>query len=312
MKIIFMGTPEFAVPSLKCLIEKGYNVCAVMTQPDRPVGRGGKIIISPVKQTAIQNKIPVYQFEKISKEGIEIIKNLSPDIIITAAFGQILSEELLKIPPLGVINVHASILPQYRGAAPIQWAVIKGEKITGITIMKTEKGLDTGDILYCEKTEIKPEETAGELTERLSYIGASALINYLNHYNQFLPQKQNEDTATYFPILRKTDGEINWNMPAESIYNLIRGVNPWPGAYTYYDNQILKIWKAKVIINNDYINKMDGEVIISDSKHGLQVKCGTNILDILELQTINGKKMSAKDFLNGKRIPTGTVFTTQL
>ncbi len=312
MKIIFMGTPEFSVPSLKALTDNKFNVCAVVTQPDKPVGRGGKILNSPVKNFALENNIPVFQFEKISKEGIETLKKLSPDIMITVAFGQILSTEILNIPPLGIINVHASLLPKYRGAAPIQWAIIKGENITGITIMKTEKGLDTGDILLTKTTKINPEETSGELAKRLSLLGAETLIEYLTNINKFIPKKQDEQTASYFPMLRKTDGEINWSLSATQINNLIRGVNPWPGAYTYYDNQILKIWKAAVVTDNAYKDKIEGEVLISDSKRGLFVKCGSNLLEILELQAINGKKMSAKAYLNGKHIPVGTVLTSQL
>ena len=307
-KIVFMGTPEFAVPSLDALCDAGYDVVGVFTQPDRPAGRGKKLTACPVKQRALQRGLSVYQFEKIrTPEGVAQLKALSPDLCVTAAFGQILTQEVLDIPARGTLNVHASLLPKYRGSSPINWCILNGEKETGVTIMRTDVGIDTGDMLASRATPIGELETAGELTERLSVLGAQLLRDTLPGYlsGEIVPEKQDESQSSYEPMLKKEMGLIDWTKDAETIAHQVRGLNPWPCAYTAMDGGTLKIYLAKAVETDSAADP--GTVIVSGAKAGLIVKCGSGALEILEMQAPGGKRMAAKAYLMGKKIDEGTV-----
>lgn len=305
-KIVFMGTPDFAVPSLNALIDNGYNVVAVVTQPDKPVGRKMILTPSPVKKVAQEKGIPVLQYAKIKNEGVEDLKRLAPDLVVTCAFGQILTQEIIDIPRLGIINVHASLLPKYRGSAPIQRAVINGDKETGVSIMKTELGIDTGDVLCVEKTPIYENETAGELFDRLSVIGATALIKGIkeieNGTDVWTPQ--DERLATHVKMIKKEDGVIEWNGTAEEIFNFVRGMNPWPCAYTGLNGQPLKIWKVEK--SKDEYDALPGTVVLANAKEGIKVAVKGGSIKICELQTAGGKRIDARSFLAGNAIETGT------
>ncbi len=308
MKIVFMGTPDFAVPSLRALAESdGVEVVGVVCQPDRPKGRGGKLQACPVKVFALSKGLRVYQFERIRRpEGVEAMLSLRPDAFVTAAFGQILSQELLDIPRIGTINVHASLLPKYRGSAPINWAIIKGERETGVTTMMTDKGMDTGDMLLRTNTAIGPEETAGELTQRLSHMGAALLMETLAALDAGNCPRAAQDPAqaTYDPMLSKETGRIDWNRPAEQIANLVRGVNPWPGAWTTLGTDTLKILKAAVCSQQSAGEA--GLVLRADPKGGLIVAAAQGALELVEIQAAGSKRMPAKDYLRGHVIPVGT------
>lgn len=273
MKIIFMGTPNFAVPSLEALIEK-YGVEAVFTQPDRPKGRGKKLAFSPVKEVAVKHNIKVLQPEKLKedREAVEYLKELNPDFIIVVAFGQLLTKEVLDIPKYGCINLHASLLPMYRGAAPLNWVIVNGEKVTGNTTMLMDVGLDTGDMLLKDEVEITENMTTGELHDILMVRGGKLLIDTIEGLvdNTIKPIKQEGDTC-YAKMLNKTTGKINWENNAQDIHNLIRGLNPWPIAHTTYNEQSMKIYESKVI--NEDSNKEPG-TIINVSKEGMKVSCG--------------------------------------
>ena len=307
-RIVFMGTPDFAVPSLDALCDAGYDVVGVFTRPDRPAGRGKKLTASPVKQRALQRGLSVYQFEKHQNaEGIAQLKALRPDVCITAAFGKILTQEILDIPLRGTLNVHASLLPKYRGSAPINWAIIEGETVTGVTIMRTDVGIDTGDVLSSRATPIGELETAGELTERLSVLGAELLRDTLPGYlsGEIVPVKQDESKASYEPMLKKEMGLIDWTKDAETIACQVRGLNPWPCAFTAMDGDTLKLYLAKAVEIDSAAEP--GTVIVSGAKAGLIVKCGSGALEILEMQAPGGKRMAAKAYLMGKKIDEGTV-----
>lgn len=301
MKIVFLGTPDFSVQCLENLIKSHHTVLAVVTQPDRPRDRG-KVSFSPVKECAVKNGIPVLQYEKVSKEGIEDIRALKPDIMVTAAFGQMLSREFLEIAPKGVINVHASLLPKYRGSSPIQWAVVNGEKETGITIMKTALKMDSGDIILQVKTEIGGDETAGELFDRLSALGAPALLSALKLIEEgketYTPQ--DEGAVTYFPMLKKEDGKIDFNKTSAEIKSRVQGFNPWPSAYTNLDGKMIKI--HKVAIGEGGGNA--GEIIAAD-KSRFAVATADGAIEILELQPQNGRRMNFKEYLAGHKIEVG-------
>lgn len=300
MNIVFMGTPDFAVPSLLTLSTK-YNVSAVFTQPDRPKGRGKKLAFSDVKEAALSKNIPVYQPEKLKddRECINILKELKPDFIIVVAFGQLLTKEVLDIPKYGCINLHGSLLPMYRGAAPIQWAVINGEKESGNTTMLMNEGLDTGDILLQNKVEISEKMTAGELYDILKERGADLLVETIEGYSkgQIHRVKQSNDTF-YAKMLNKEIAKIDWNKSASDINNLIRGLNPWPIAYTTYKDQKMKIFEANVIkVETD---KKPGSIISVDKK-GLKVACKKNILQITKVQFPNGKPLTIEQYINGHK-----------
>ncbi len=305
MRIVFMGTPEFAVPSLKALCENGYDVVGVFTQPDRPKGRGNKVTMSPVKEYALSQNIPVFQPQRIRRDGVEDLKALAPDLCVTAAFGQILSQEILDIPPMGNINVHASLLPRHRGSAPINWAILQGDKEAGVTTMMMDKGIDTGDMLLKSATPIQSGETAGELTLRLSQLGADLLRETLHALENGTLTRipQDESQMTYDPMLDKQMGIIDWTMDAESIVNRIHGLNPWPGCSTAWQDGRLKLLRATVAQGSGAA----GEIIGADAKAGLTIACGSGAVNITMLQAPGGKPMNAKDYLRGHPMAVGTV-----
>lgn len=305
MRVVFMGTPEFAVPSLKALLEMdNVEVVGVFTQPDRPVGRGRKVEVTPVKREAEASGVPVFQFERVRKqEGLDAMRSLKPDIVVTAAFGQILSKKLLEVPRLGTVNVHASLLPRHRGSAPINWSIIQGEKVTGITTMLTDAGLDTGDMLLKREVEIGENETAGQLTERLSHVGAELLKETLPAYweGRITPVPQKEEEMTYDPMMTKELGRIDWTKNASEIDCLVRGVNPWPGAFSKMNGDVIKVWLAKKC--DKTTGEAPGTVIAASAKEGLIVACGNGeTIEIIEMQAPNAKRMTAKAYLSGKKL----------
>lgn len=307
MKIVFMGTPDFAVPTLKKLIEH-HEVEAVLTQPDRPRGRGQKMQFSPVKEEALKNNIPVFQPIKLKNdsETIDILKGIKPDAIVVVAFGQILPKIVLDIPRLGCINVHASLLPDLRGAAPINWAVIRGYSITGVTTMLMNEGLDTGDMLLKREINIEYADTCEVIHDKLMALGADLLIETLGGLEEgdITPQKQQEENSSYAPMLTKELGLINWNQDSMEVYNLIRGIIPWPVAYTFYGDKMIKIWRADN--NNRGIYSKPGE-ILGLSKNGIEVACRRGSITVKELQEFGGKRMNASAYLNGHEIEKGTI-----
>lgn len=302
MRIVFMGTPDFSVLCLKNLMESNHEVVAVVTQPDRKRDRN-VVSFCPVKECAVKYGVPVYQYEKVSRDGINAIRALKPDVIVTAAFGQMLSQEFLDIAPYGVINVHASLLPKYRGSSPIQWTVVNGEKESGITIMRTAYKMDSGDIILQVKTDVGEDETAGELFDRLSKLGAPALISALDIIEKgtavFTPQ--NESEATYFPMLKKCDGKLDFSMTAKQIKCRVQGFNPWPSAYTCLNCRMLKIHRVSL-----YDGSGAAGTVIKADKNGLVVACGEGAVALDIIQPENGKKMSYKDYLLGHRVVVGT------
>lgn len=305
--LIFMGTPDFAVPSLKALFENGYNVLMVVTQPDRPKGRGRKVIPPPVKEAAQSFGYDVIQPVSIKdKDFFDTIVRLKPDIFIVVAYGHILPRNILAIPKTGVINLHASLLPKYRGSAPIQWAIINGEKETGVTTMLLDEGMDTGDILLSSKAKIAKVDTSATLHDRLSVLGADLLIKTLKAFenNDINPIAQDHTNATYAPLLKKGDGRIVWEKNAEHIASFIRGVTPWPGAFTFQDNKRLKIFSAKPI--SVEVNESPGTVV-KGFPDELRIATGKGALSVIEIQGASGKRLLIKDFLMGNQMPPGTV-----
>lgn len=306
MKIIYMGTPDFAVGPLKALIEAGHEVCAVVTQPDRQKGRGKEMAPSPVKECATEYGLPVLTPVKIKEaEAIEELKKYPADIFVVAAFGQILSEEILNMPKYGCVNIHASLLPKYRGAAPIQWSIIDGEKETGVTIMQMDKGLDTGDILFQKKVPITEEETGETLFDKLAEAGAQLIVEALEKIEkrEVNPVKQDNNNSCYAKMLSKSIGKIDWNKSAVEIERLVRGLNSWPSAYTEYKGKQLKIWKAEVLPhiegNPGTIAKVTKDAVIVCTKEGA--------LSLLEIQLEGKKRMSTKEFLLGRTFAEGEV-----
>lgn len=310
MNILFMGTPDFAKESLEAIYNAKYNIIGVVTNPDKPKGRGMKMIASPVKEFALEKNIPVFQPLKVRKntEFIEKIKELKPDVICVVAYGKILPKEILDIPQLGCINVHGSLLPKYRGAAPIQWAVINGDKETGITTMYMDVGMDTGDMILKEKVSIEENETTGELWDRLSKIGGELLVKTLKLIEDGnAPRTKQGEDYTIAPMLDKEMANIDWeNKTAEQIKNLIRGLNPIMGAYTFVNGKKLKIWKAQVVEENKILvsdNKIkNGNIVLADAKQGLFFKAKDGMLEAIEIQAENCKRMNAKDFLRGNKL----------
>lgn len=309
LDIIFMGTPDFAIPSLEAISESHNNLIGIVTQPDRPRGRGKRLRPSPVKSWALDKGIDIYQPENINDpDSVELLKSLKPDLIVTAAFGQIVSKDVLDIPSLGCINVHASILPRYRGASPIQQAIIDGEEETGITIMYMDEGMDTGDIILQKYTSIDPDENAGSLHDRLALLGGRTLKEALELFEQGRPEgvPQDHDSATYCKKIDKSWGEINWNMPATQLKNLVRGLTPWPGCFTFYNDERLKIWKVEII--NKQLGEADqaaSEVVISNQTDGLVVQCGDGLVRLICIQGAGGKPMKDITYLMGHSIPVG-------
>ena len=308
MKILFMGTPDFAVPCLRELINNNYEISKVITQPDRPKGRGQKLMPSPVKEEAKKHNIEVLQPERIKDlQFVKQIKDMNPDIIVVVAFGQILPKAILDIPKYGCINVHASLLPKYRGAAPINWSIINGEKATGITTMYMDEGLDTGDMILKREIRILDSENAQQLHDKLSILGATLLVETID---QLLKGKasrtpQDHSQSTYAPMLSKTLGKINWNMSSLEIINLIRGVTPWPGAYTSYLNKTVKIFSVEAL---DYENENEKAGTIYKVAHDhFLVRCGKGSLSIGEIQFQNEKRMSVEAYLRGHNIVEGEI-----
>lgn len=328
MKLVFLGTPDFSLKSLKKLYENNFEIEAVVTNTDKEKGRGRKLTSSPVKEFAIEKNLKLFQPLKIRKneEFEDEIRKLKPDFIIVVAYGKILPKSFLDIPKYGAINVHGSLLPNYRGASPIQYSILNGDKETGITTMFMDEGMDTGDIIRQEKIHIQDNETTGELWEEMGDLGSKLLIKTLNEINEIIkknPDVNNEklkkligakkqgDNFTLAPMLTKEMAEINWNNNINDIYNLIRGLNPIMGAYTYFNGNKVKIWSAEKIYDDDiesnnlYINYKkykNGDIILKDPKIGLFVKSNGGIISIIELQAENSKKMNVRDFLNGNKL----------
>lgn len=311
LNILFMGTPDFAQESLKSLVENNYKVIGVVTNPDKPKGRGMKLVASPVKEYALEKNIPVYQPIKVrnNKEFIDKIKTLNPDVICVVAYGKILPKEILEIPKYGCINVHASLLPKYRGAAPIQWAVLNGDKETGVTTMYMDVGMDTGDMILKEKVEIGEDETTGELWDRLSKIGGELLVETLKQIeNGTAPREKQSDNFTMAPMLNKEMSKIDWkNKTAQEIKNLVRGLNPIMGAYTFLKGKKIKFWKVDVSNKKldeieDIDNLENGTILLADQKEGLFIKTKEGVLKVIEIQGENAKRMSIGDFLRGNSI----------
>ncbi len=311
MKIVFMGTPDFAEKSLEAIYNSGHEILAVVTNPDRPKGRGMKMVYSPVKEFAISKNLKIYQPEKVRNnvEFIEEIKALQPDVICVVAYGKILPKEILDIPRLGCINVHGSLLPKYRGAAPIQWAVINGEKITGITTMYMDVGMDTGDMILKEEVSIGEDETTGELWDKLSEVGAKLLVKTLKQIEDGTATRipQGED-FTMAPMLNKDMSKIDWNSKtAKEIKNLVRGLNPIMGTYSYLDDKKIKFWKVDVLpLENE--NVENGTILKSNSKDGLYIKAKNGMIKVLEIQGENSKRMPIQDFLRGNELEKGKRF----
>lgn len=302
MRLVFMGTPEFAETVLKAIIASRHVVCAVFTQPDRPKGRGGKLVKSPVKCLAEENGIPVFQPQRIRKESIEDLKGLNADAFVTAAFGQILSQEMLDIPKIGTVNVHASLLPRHRGSAPIAYAIWQGDKETGVTTMLTDAGIDSGDLLLSEATEIRKDETTPELTIRLANIGAKLILKTLDGLEDgsVKPQKQPEDGMTYDKMLTKEMGKVLFTESAEEIERRVRAFTPWPSTYVELESGTVKLCAAKAVNITGSLSA--GSIISADVQSGLIIQTGSGAIEITELQMPGGKRMSAKDYMRGHNI----------
>lgn len=326
MRILFMGTPDFALESLKALYEAKYDIIGVVTNIDKPKGRGMKLIASPVKEYALEKNLKIFQPQKVKNnvEFIEEVKKLNPDLICVVAYGKILPEELLDIPKYGCVNVHGSLLPQYRGSAPIQWAVLNGDKKTGITTMFMNAGMDTGDMILKEEVQIGEDETTGELWEKLKIIGAQLLVKTVKSIEDGTVKRTPQpEEGTMAPMLSKDIAKINWEeQSAKQIKNLVRGVNPIMGAYSYLNDKKIKFWKVQVLTEQELLDKFKelqeykghlkgiqaGTVLFSDDKNGLFIKANDEILQVLEVQGENSKKMSINDFLRGNKIDIGSIF----
>lgn len=330
LKILFMGTPDFAQESLKSIYDAGFEIIGVVTNPDKPKGRGMKLAYSPVKKYALEKNLKIYQPIKIrnNTEFLDEIRALAPDVICVVAYGKILPKEILEIPKLGCINVHGSLLPKYRGAAPIQWAVLNGDKTTGITTMYMNEGMDTGDMILKEEVEIGPEETTGDLWQKLSKIGGEILVKTLKLIEEGkAPRKKQTEEATLAPMLNKEMALIDWeNSDANKIHNLIRGLNPIMGAYSYIDGKKIKFWKSKVLTKEEFFsyktefeeyeakfnNLVPGTILIADDKDGLYIKANGGVLKILEIQGENAKRMPTADFLRGNHLIAGMIFSKEI
>ena len=303
MRIVFMGTPDFAVPSLQALIDAGHDVCAVYTQPDKPQGRKQILTAPPVKTLALEHDIPVFQPNTLKNEDEQArLRELAPEVIIVVAYGKLLPKAVLDIPPHGCINVHGSLLPRWRGAAPIQWAVIAGDEMAGVTTMQMAEGLDTGDMLLTYETKVGEKETAGELFDRLAQSGAELLTQTLVKLDEITPRPQDDAQSCYAHMLDKQMAVIDWSKSAHEIDCLIRGLNPWPIALTTLSGERLKMFAAEKAAGNGE----PGTVLEADPKKGLTVACGEGALKLTEIQLVGGKRMKATDFLRGHAIEVGT------
>ena len=304
MNIVYMGTPDFAVKPLEKIINERHNVLGVFTQPDKPKGRGYSVTPPPVKECALKHGIPVYQPVSMKNgEAFEILSELKPDVIVVVAYGKILPKNILELPKYGCINVHASLLPKYRGAGPIQWCVLNGEQKTGVTTMNMAEGLDTGDMLFKPETQIGENETASELHDRLSVMGAELIVKTLTavENNTLVPQKQNDEESSYAPMLTKELCNIDWSKSAQEVHNKVRGLNSWPVAVTFANGKRLKVFSTRIV-------EAKGEAGTVIKEKPLTVACGDKSVEILEVQPEGKKRMSADDYVRGYRIAKGTVF----
>lgn len=326
LNILFMGTPDFALESLKALYEAKHKIIGVVTNIDKPKGRGMKLVASPVKEFALEKNLKIFQPQKVrnNPEFIEEVKNLNPDLICVVAYGKILPKELLDIPKYGCVNVHGSLLPEYRGAAPIQWAVLNGDKKTGITTMFMDVGMDTGDMILKEEVDIGEDETTGELWDRLKVIGANLLVKTVKKIEEGTATRTPQpEEGTIAPMIEKEMGKIDWeNKTTDQIKNLVRGLNPIMGAYSYLEGKKIKFWKVQALTEKELLNQFEelqeykghlkgmqaGTVLFSDSKTGLFIKANDGILKVLEIQGENSKKMPINDFLRGNKIIVGSIF----
>lgn len=317
MRVIFMGTPDFSVGTLNALVEAGHEVVLAVTQPDKPKGRGERLQITPVKEAAAVHGIPVFQPKRVREpQCIEELKKYKADVIVVIAFGQILPKEILEMTPFGCVNVHASLLPKYRGAAPIQWAVINGEKVSGVTTMQMDEGLDTGDMLLKTEIVLEEKETGESLHDKLAKAGAELCVETLKALEEgtVTPKKQKESPTEYARMLDKSLGNVNWNDSAVSIERLIRGLNSWPGAYTVWNGKVMKLWEAQVCMAKEEIeNKTkDGEnfvpgMVVKVESDGFYIQTGEGLLKITKLQLPGKKRMDAAAFLRGYRIREGEI-----
>ncbi len=300
MRLVFLGTPSFAVPTLERVLEAGHEVLAVYTQPDRPKGRGRELAASPVKEFALGRGLVVRQPERIRRpEVVEELAAVSPEVMVVVGYGQIIPKSIIDIPSFGIVNVHASLLPKYRGAAPVQWAIARGESVSGVTTMRIDPGLDTGDILLSREMPIEPDETAAELGSRLAVAGAALLVQTLEGIRSgtVSPRPQDHTLATYAPILRKEDGLIDWNLTAREVYNRVRGFSPWPGAYTRFRGAHLQVWKARPADGSP----SGGPGALASEQGRLLVTCGQGtLLELLEVQLEGRRRVSAREFVNGQ------------
>ncbi len=308
MKVIFMGTPDFAVGTLEAIIEAGHEVVLVVTQPDKPRGRSGALQFTPVKECAVAHDIEVFQPTKIRlEENVEYLRKYEADIAVVAAFGQILPQSILDMPKYGCINVHASLLPKYRGAAPIQWAVINGDPVTGVTIQQMDIGVDTGDIVAIREVPISEEETGGGLFDKLAVVGAELCVEAMTAIENGTATRrpQNHEEATHVSMISKEFGRIDWKKSAVEIERLIRGLNPWPSAYTKLDGKTFKIWKAKVVSSD---TDKEAGTIVRVAKDALEVQTGNGVLSLLEVQLEGKKRMEIDAFLRGYTVQEGIIF----
>ena len=309
MKIVFMGTPDLAASALKSLMEAGHEIVLVVTQPDKPKGRSGQLQISPVKAVALEAGIPVFQPAKIRlPEEVAELKKYDADVYIVAAFGQILTQEILDIPRLGCLNIHASLLPKYRGAAPIQYVIVDGEEKTGVTIQQMNAGIDTGDILYTVETDITENETFETLHDRLAELGAKAIVDMLPllEAGKITPVPQNDAESSYVKIIRKEQGHIDFTKSAISVERLVRGLNPWPSAFTFLNGKQMKIWVAKAIADGSCAEVAECGTVVAVARDSIDVQTAEGVLRIFELQLEGKKRMTAQAFLLGMKIPVGT------
>ena len=311
MKVVFMGTPDFSVFSLDRLARSDkIELSAVVTQPDKPRGRGQIMQPTPVKKKALELEIDVLQVMNVNEESfLKDLADLTPDFIVVVAFGQKLGNELLELPKYACINLHASLLPEYRGASPIHQAILDGKEYTGVTTMYMAEGWDTGDMIYKERVKIDYQDTVGVLHDKLADIGADLLVKTLIDIEKGTAPRevQDHEKANYATKIDKTTGEINWNNPSEKIYNQVRGVNPWPGAYTYYQGNLLKVWRVSIIDSSKQDNLLPGTIIKADAENGFLVKTADGVIELIELQMAGRKRMSAKDFLHGYTIDKGDI-----
>lgn len=308
--VIFMGTPSFSVPFLDALFKSGRNVAGVVTQPDKPKGRGRRVTPPPVKEFALRQAVPVYQPPKLSDPAfIESIREINPAYIVVVAYGKLIPPAILEIPEKGCINVHASLLPEYRGASPIQWAILHGRPYTGVTTMMMDEGLDTGDILLQEKIDIERSDTAGSLSAKLSGIGVKLLIRTLDGLDrgEIVPAPQDHEKATYAPLLKKEDGLIEWRDRSENIFNKIRGLDPWPGAYTFYQGERWGVWKGEVL-DGRFPSSAPGEIVEVRADR-IVVVTGDGSFEIKEIQAEGKRRMGVGEYLRGHKVERGTVLS---